>query len=276
MNNTVKFMKRTLTLIALILHVFHCFPANDNISSDAPSMGVGNASVVYDNIYGSFNNQAVLASISNLEIASSYSNRFSLSTVQVMAAIPFEFGVVEANVSRYGSASYAEMKFGVGFARKFGEMFSASLQMDLLSVMMSPTEGSAYALTGEIGLWAHPLKDLTLGFHLYNFVNAHYKTTYYEESVPVNMKLGLGYTIFDNFRTTVEVENNSIYGTSVRGGVEYKIIDAVMLRTGGASNPALVSIGLGVVFQNFKFDIAAQAVRHIGKTGGVSLSYSFR
>lgn len=268
-------MRIVVLYTLLLLFSFGAQSANDNAPADAHAMGLGGASVVLENVYGNFNNQAVLALMESPVIATSYSNQFSLTDARVMAALPFSFGSIGANVSRYGSALYSELKAGASFSRRFGDNFSASLQADILSVMPGPDVESIYAFTAEIGIWARPIEDLTIGFHLYNFVNAKYETLYYDERVPVNMKLGLGYTVFDNFLLTAELENSSIYGTSLRGGMEYHIVDQVVFRSGGASNPALASIGVGVILGDFHFDMAAQAVRHIGKTGAVSLSYAF-
>jgi hypothetical protein len=267
--------RRVLLVLAAFLISTFAFPANDNASLDAESMALGGVSVTLENVYGNYNNQATLATLKKTALATSYANKFSLSDARVMMARPFSFGTIGANVSRFGSSLYSELKVGTSYSRLFGENFGAALQADLLSVQLSPQEESLYVFTAEIGLWARPLENLTLGFHLYNFINAEYETLYYEEAIPVNMKLGLAYSIFDNFQISAELENSSVYGTSVRGGMAYRLVEQVEFRTGGASNPALASIGLGVRLGGFDFDIAAQSVRHIGKTGAVSISYAF-
>jgi len=267
---------RKLTIIPLLfLFLPSLLATNDNKSADAPSLGLGGASVALENVYANYNNQAILGLIEATTIASSFSQNFAITDVRVMAALPVSFGTLGFNVSRLGTASYADLKFGAAYARTFGTSFSAALQADLLSVMPSPNESSVYAFSAELALWARPLQDLTLGFHLYNFINANYALLYYDEAIPVSMKLGFGYSIFDNFLFTGELENNSIYGTSVRGGMEYNILDQLVFRTGAASNPALASLGLGVTLGGFQVDIAAQAVRNYGKNGAVSLSYTF-
>ncbi len=268
-------MRKITTLLIILSFLSSLGASNDNQSADAPSLGLGGASVVQENIYANYNNQALLGLIETPTIATSYSHSFSLNDMRVMAVLPVSFGTFGVNVSRFGSSNYADLKFGAAYSRMFGDNFSAALQADLLSVMPSPSESSVYTFTAELGLWARPLEDLTLGFHLYNFINAGYDLLYYEEDIPVNMKFGLGYSIFENFLFSAEIENNSLYGTAVRGGMEYHIIDQVILRTGGASNPALASIGLGVILSGFHLDVAAQMIRNYGKTGAVSLSYAF-
>lgn len=268
-------MRRIAVILLALIGLSSLSASNDCKSADAPSLGLGGASVVLENVYAAYNNQAVLALLESPVVASSYSNSFSINDMRVMAVLPVSFGSFGLNVSRFGTPSYADLKFGAAYARKFGENFSAALQADLLSVMPSPVESSVYAFSAEIALWARPFDDLTLGFHLYNFVNSSYQLLYYEEDIPVSMKLGMGYSVFENFLFTAEIENNSLYGTSLRGGMEYHLIDQVILRTGGASNPTLASIGLGVVLGGFHLDVAAQAVRNYGKTGAVSLSYAF-
>lgn len=266
---------RLLLLFAILFLSTVAFPVNDNTSSDATSMALGGVSVVQESVYGSFNNQAVLATLDKTTLATSYARRFSLSDAQVMLACPTSFGTLGFNVSCFGSSLYGETKAGASYSRLFGDRFSGSLQFDLLGINGADYQESVYAFTSEIGLWARLLDDLTFGFHVYNFINAEYRGVYYDEAIPVNMKLGLAYSILDNFSLSSEIENSSLYGTSLRGGMAYHIVDQVVFRTGMASNPSLVSLGLGVQFAGFNLDIAAQSVRYIGKTGAVSISYAF-
>ncbi len=268
-------MRKIIDIIIALFFSSGLFAVNDNVATDAPAMGLGGASVALENVYGSFNNQALLGTLKSPTIATSYASRFSLNDARVAAVWPSSFGTLGLNITHYGSSLYSESKAGLAFSRMFGEHFSAALQADLLSVKPFPGEKSLYAFTAEAALWARPLEDFSIGFHLYNFINAQYETLYHDEAVPVNMKLGLTYTVYDNFLFTAEVENSSLYGTSFRGGMQYKILEKIILRTGGGSNPVLASIGLGVILGKCRIDMAAQAVRDLGKTGGVSLSYAF-
>lgn len=267
---------RTLSLIsALFICTASLFSINDNVAADAVSLGTGGASVILPNVYGAFNNQALLSLVEQPTIACSFSSLYTLNDSRVMAAVPFSFGTIGVSLSRFGSSLYSEFKAGVSYSRFFGKSFSASMQFDMLSVHPSPNQESLYAFTGEIGIWVQLVEDFTLGFHLYNFVNAEYATLYYDEAVPINMKLGLGYTVLTSFLLTAEFENSSLYGSTVRGGVSYDIRNILTVRAGGASHPALASIGLGVKLAGLQFDVAAQSVRYVGKTGAVSISYAF-
>lgn len=268
-------MRTELALLALLLYFFPLGAINDNASTDAVALGLGGTSVASLNAYGAFNNQAVLALISQPTIACSYASPFGFSDAKLMAVLPFEYGTIGIGLSRFGTSLYNEMKLGVSYSRMFGDRFSASLQADVLSVLPSPSEDVKYAFTSEIGLWVLLLDDLTLGFHIYNFLNMEYAFSYYDEAIPVNTKLGLAYQIFSNFTVTTELENSSIYGTSVRGGMSYDILDNVVARVGAASNPALVSIGLGVKLSTFNLDMAVQSIRYVGRTASGSISYAF-
>ncbi len=266
---------RSVTLFVLLSLCLNFFAVNDNTSSDALSLALGGASVATDNVYSGMNNPAVVAFSSSPVVAMTYASRFSLSDVGLTASIPTKFGVFGVNAHSFGSSNYAEMKYAAYYARAFGEQFSASLQVDALSLVLNSQGESLWCMTAEIGLWYRVTKDLTFGFHLYNMLNTEYETYYYDEPVPVNLKLGLAYSVFDNFMLTTEIENSSVYGTSLRGGMQYTLMPQVFLRCGGASNPALASLGIGVEWHQLKFDIAAQAVRIIGKTGAFSIAYIF-
>lgn len=268
-------MKKLVILFFLVINFLPIFSVNDNKSADASSLALGGASVATNNVYAAYNNQALLSLRESTTIATSYLQSFAINDIRVMAAVPVSFGTFGFNISRLGTSNYAEYKFGAAYARSFGDKFGAALQADLLSVMPSPIDKTSYLFTAELGIWYRPIEDLTVGLHAYNFINAKYKFAYYKESVPVNLKLGLSYSILNNFIISGEVENNSLYGTSVRGGFEYKIVDMVVFRAGGASNPALASLGVGVIMKKLRIDVTGQAVRYIGKNGSISLSYAF-
>lgn len=268
-------MCRLVFTIFLVCFLSLIYASNDNRATDAPAMGLGGTSVTTNNIYASFNNQSLLAFQTQLQVACSHATLSTVSDTRAMIVVPLSFGTVASSLSRLGNSLYSEMQLGFAYTRGFGDRFSASLQADILSIKPSPDQSSLYSFTAEIGLWAQPIDNLTLGFHIYNFINAEYETLFYDEPVPVNMRLGLSYTILDDCIVTTEIENSNIYGTSVRGGLAYAVIDQLTIRCGGASNPSLASLGLGVRLVGLDIDVAAQAVRYIGKTGSVSIAYAF-
>lgn len=268
-------MCRLVITLFLLCCLFTVYPSNDNRATDAPAMSLGGASVTTNNIYACFNNQSLLAFQTQTQVACSHAALTTVSDTRVMIAVPLSFGTVASSLSRLGNSLYSEMQLGFAYTRHFGNHFAASLQTDILSISPSPDQSSLYSFTAEIGLWAQPIDNLTLGFHIYNFINAKYETLFYDEPVPVNMRLGLSYTILDDCVVITEIENSNIYGTSVRGGLAYSIMDQLTIRCGAASNPSLASLGLGVRLIGLDIDVAAQAVRYIGKTGSVSIAYSF-
>ena len=269
------FTMRTLHLLLLLFFLQSFYAANDNLPSDASSQALGGVSVVLDKPTAVINNPAFVANFDSPLLAASFSSSFGLERMTLAAAYPIERGAWGAQIQRAGLLDYAEMKYALFYARSFGENFSASLQFDAFSVMSQSNAQAQWAMSGELSLAYHITSDFTLGFHLYNFLNAHYEMLYYDEQIPVNVKLGFAYRVFDNFTFLSEIENSSLYGTSLRAGMEYAITDGVYFRTGGASNPVLASMGIGYRMKNIHIDVAAQAVRTVGKTGAISLAYAF-
>ena len=266
---------RTLCYICLLVFVQSLYAINDDLPSDASSQALGGVSVVLDHPSAVMNNPAITAYFDSPLIISSFSSSFSIDRMGAAVALPLRQGVVGMNVQRSGLLDYAEMKYGLYYARAFGSTFSAALQIDGLSVVPQSTASSQWAISGEVALWYQPTADFSVGIHIYNVLGSQYEMFYYDEQIPVNLKFGFAYTVFDNFTLVSEIENSSVYGTSIRGGVEYAITDGVYFRTGGATNPVLASLGLGFELNNWRVDAAAQVVRTIGKTGAVSLAYVF-
>lgn len=267
-------MMRILFLLFTLFIVQSFYAINDNTPTDAASQALGGTSVVLDNSSALMNNPAWTATFVEPVAVASFSSSFGIDRMGLAAVYPSDFGALGFNVKRAGLLDYAEMQYGLFYARSFGDNFSAALQTDIFSVMPQSTAHTQWAFSGELALAYQVSPDLSLAFHLFNVLNSHYEMMYYDEQIPVSLKVGFAYRVFDNFTLLSELENNSIYGTSFRGGMEYLITPGVYFRTGGGSNPVLASLGLGLKLKNIHIDIAAQAVRTIGKTGAVSLAYT--
>jgi hypothetical protein len=60
-----------------------------------------------------------------------------------------------------------------------------------------------------------------------------------------------------------------------KAGVEYKIVDALHLRGGIATNPSQYSLGVGINVKDLKIDLATSYHEVLGVTPAISLSYFF-
>lgn len=262
--------------IGLIFHPAKA--ANDAYEAGGRSFALSNASVTLVDAYALANNQAATAFLDKSTFAASYRNLFFTSSIGIKHALVglySNIGMVGISYQQIDFAGYYDAKAGLSYSRKFSEKFAASLQFDLLMVRPDYEEKMYYNFTGEVGLIAQPSEKLRIGFHLYNPFAMVYKTTYYDEKVPIITRLGLQYHFTDNLFVVLEGEGHSVYGLNIKSGFEYQIIDILAVQAGVSSYPVQISFGTGVQLQNFKVNMGIIQTEKAGRSAGFSLDYSF-
>jgi hypothetical protein len=250
--------------------------AGDNGPLGARSAGFAQASVALGgDLWGAQNNQAGLAYITHFQAGAFYENRFlmnELSMKAVAAAMPLKAGVFGLEASSFGYSLYSENKAGLSFAKKFGERFSAAVQLDYFQTRIGENYGTASTVAGEIGLLAEPVKNLKLGFHIFNITRSKLGGSA-DESLPTIMRLGGLYTFSEKVFVTLEVEKDIDFKPIIRGGVEYHPVKSFYLRAGAASNPALTAFGFGLEFNKLRIDLASTFHTTLGFSPQVGLQY---
>lgn len=267
----------------LLFTAFFCISvavsAGDNPPLGARSMGMGGCgTAVNGDLWGVQNNQASLASIATFQAGVFYESRFMMNELSMKgfaAAYPTaKQGVFGLNVNSFGYSQYSEMKAGIAYGRKLGEHFSMGVQLDYFNTRIGENYGSSSAVGGEIGIMAEPVKNLTLGLHLFNPTRTRLNGNL-DERIPTIMRLGLSYKFSDQVFITAEAEKDVDYKTTFRGGIEYRPLPAFYIRAGAASNPGLVAMGFGVVLKKFRLDIASSFHSVLGFSPSVGLQYGF-
>jgi len=266
----------------LLFNAFLCFSiavsAGDNPPLGARTQGMGGCGAALNaDLWGVQNNQASLASLEAIQAGLFYESRFLLSELGMKgfaAAFPTKQGTFGLNVNSFGYSQYREMKTGIAYGRKLGEHFSMGVQLDYFNTSIGENYGSSSALGGEIGIMAEPVKNLTLGLHLFNPTRTKLSGNL-DERIPTIMRLGLSYKFSDQVFIISEAEKDVDYKTTFRGGIEYRPLPAFYIRAGAASNPGLVSMGFGVVLKKFRLDIASSFHSVLGFSPSMGLQYGF-
>lgn len=84
------------------------------------------------------------------------------------------------------------------------------------------------------------------------------------------MSAQLAYRPTPLWLTLVEAEYSG--HAVLRLGIEYKLFDAVFIRTGIQTHPATASFGIGVAYHRYRIDIGTSLHSELGPTPSVSLS----
>ncbi|MBD79890.1 MAG: hypothetical protein CL840_13335 [Crocinitomicaceae bacterium] len=268
----------SLISLTLLLVVNHVFASNNNYPVGARAAALGNASVTFTSVYSGFHNQAGLAYLENIEFGFSYRNNFLLKQTGLKSgvlAIPIKkIGVVGLSVNSFGYNSYGEHKFGLAFAKQFGDVFSFGLQLDYLQTQFNDPYGSKGVVLGEFGVMGKLTKELTIAAHIFNPTRT-YMDKETSDRVPTIIKAGLGYEFSEKLLTSIELEKDlDLPKPNFKAGIEYKPYKAIALRVGANSYPVKASFGVGVYLNKLALDVASEYHQTLGFIPQFSLRYS--
>lgn len=266
-----------------VLPALNLQAGSDNYSIGARAGGMADASVTLSDLWSVHHNQAGLARLEKISAGIYYENKFLLSELglkSAAAAMPVagsENGVFGISMSYFGYSLYNDSKIGLAYARKFGDKFSAGVQLDYLSTRIGGDYdyGKKGAVAVEGGIQARLNDNLTIGAHIFNPTRAKI-ADYDDERIPTIMKFGLHYTFSEKVFVNVETEKDIDFKPVFKAGLEYRAIKELYLRTGISTNPTLNSFGFGINLKQLAFDFAVSIHQVLGLTPQLSLTYNFK
>lgn len=236
--------------------------------------GMGYCSNTSKNIWGSFNNQAALASIQGLQIGAAMENRFLLeemNRVSIGAAYALGRGCLFAGIDHLGGQLYSEMKIGTGYSLQMGSYADAGLQIEMLRMYIGDGFGAYYAFTFEGGLLIRLHEKLSMGIHCFNPVQVKWIGT--QEKIPVDLSLGISCNPERTVTLCAEIMKNSMRKASIALGCEYRYRDKFSLRAGMKSYPYTLTFGAGIRLGKLSIDIASGLHAFLGFSPSISLTY---
>jgi hypothetical protein len=274
--STSKLLPKLAGCLFLSVYSSTLFAGNDNYPAGGRSSALSNASVMLSDTWNTFTNQAGLANLTSPVAALYFENRFMVKEFAMQAgtlAIPFKPGTIGLSYRFFGYSKYNEIKFGLAYGRKFNQHFSSGIQVDYLQTHPLGYENS-HAIAAEIGLLAEPLKNLFVGFHLFNPTRTKQRAADKEE-VPTIFRLGAGYHFEDKALLLFETEKDAEQKPVYKGGLEVNALGDLYLRGGFSSGYENYSFGLGYKFKKLTADLAFSNHVYLGFTPHVSLAYEF-
>lgn len=237
------------------------------------SASLGRCSVALNDFWSSHNNPAGFALYKDIGVGISYENRFMLKELGYKNAgllIPLNVGVVGISISQFGYEHYNENLFGFGLSRNFGPNLRIGLKLKYIFLKSSDKYDNKSTATFEIGLQYNINERLCLGAYIFNPIHIKIRSPN-NDRIPVMMKLGLSYSITNDFMLTTEIEDSSENDFSYRFGVEYEIYRNIFIRSGFQLKPELFTFGLGYEYKNFVIDICGEMHNKLGASLNCSL-----
>jgi hypothetical protein len=255
--------------------------ANDNWLSGARFSAMGNIGVMCSDLWSVSHNQAGLGFYNHMTAGLHHENRFAVAQFSFISAaftIPTQTGTFGLSFSCFGYSSYHENKAGLAFGKSLNKWFSAGIQFDYLNTYVADETGNINSMAIEAGILTKPLKDLSIGVHIYNLTGSHFNGLSVKERIPVIFSLGAGYYYQEKLLIAIETSKDlEMKPALYKAGIEYRIKNFLFIRTGVIIGEFISnSFGLGVAFKKIKADLAFTHQQIIGFTPHFSFLYQFR
>ena len=254
------------------------FADGDYPSVGARSAGMSGVSLLSQDQWAVFNNQAGMAGLEKTSMAFYYENRFMLKETGYGAfafSMPALSGNLGLSVSHFGYTQYNENQIGLAFAKELFRNISLGVKLDYFFLHQPANYGNRNALTFELGILAKPSDNFKFGIHAYNPIQATY-FGYNNEYLPVVLSVGAAYIFSDKF--TISAETEKILDISpliFRLGMEYQSDNGFAIRTGISSYPIKAAFGFGYATEHLSFNFAYSWHQVLGSTPHISLAYAF-
>ncbi|MBC6368584.1 hypothetical protein [Algoriphagus sp. AK58] len=267
-------MKLTLFLCFWVSVLFSAFSQTDPQSQahGARSQGMGNLKLFVDDSWTVFNNVGALDRLEQSEISVSVDQRFGLkelSTLSFSGALKNEFATIGLGISRFGGDLFNQQIFGIGVSNTLG-IVSLGAKIDWFQTQIEGF-GSGHSLVFSLGGIAELSPVFFLGAHISNLTQSKV-SKHSEQRLPTLVQLGLSYFPSEPLRIHSELEKDVDLPPVFKLGLEYRLAEWILLRTGINSNPSRVSFGLGIRKDLFGLDYAYGQNSALGRTHHFSLS----
>ncbi len=269
-------MKIIYSFLFFTFLVFITEAGNEDFPIGARSSAMGNASVSLSDVWSAQHNQAGLGFVRDYAGGVYYENRFLLKELSIKGgavAVPVKGGTFGLCITSFGYTQYSENKYSLSFAKSFGNKLSAGIAIDYLSTKIAEGYGSKSVVAAEAGIIAKPIKNLTIGVHIYNPTRSKI-ASYNDERLPTIIRLGGDYNFSNKVILAIETEKDIAQKAIFKAGIEYKVAKEFYLRAGIATNPTLSCFGFGVNLKNLKIDLSANYHQVLGISPQLGLSYS--
>jgi hypothetical protein len=241
------------------------------------SAAMGKTSVCLTDFWSIQNNPAGMALQDRFGFGIAYENRFLMKELSLKSAAfvaPLNFGVLGVSFNQFGYDLYNENKFGLAYARNFGNLLRIGLQLDYLNIGMPNGYDNINKVSFELGVQSSVSEKITLGAYIFNPINVK-ASKLTEERLPIIMRIGASMAFTKEFMGTCEVEKVTNDDPSLRFGLEYLLLKRFFIRTGVATDTGLFTFGLGFDIGPVMLDVSGQIHQVLGSSIQSSLIYQF-
>ncbi len=271
-------MRQICVFLIFIASYFSLFAGGETLIAGSSHAAMGGSSVTAQNVFSAHNNPAGMGFVKRIGFGVYMDRPFlvkDINNFNLSSVIPVKkIGAFGVDVNFLGYAAYNETRAGFSYARSFGELVSVGLKFDYLRLAIA-NNGAKNAFAFGVGLQYQPFKVLRIGAFVYNPVSMDVDKDK-QEKFATSFNVGLSYLPSEKLTISIEGETELDQKIRFKGGVEYRPLKPLYIRIGAATNPTLLTFGLGTEFKNFKLDASASWHLQLGITPQVSLVYNIK
>ncbi len=238
-------------------------------------LAMGGAGITFTDIHSVWTNPAGLGGLTTNSLALYGEQRFSLAEIRqfsAVGAIKTNSGAFGINLGYYGFEAYNEQRIGLSYGRSLGDRLRIGLQVFALNTRI-PEYGSKTNISFEFGLQAIISRQLSLAAKAHSPARI---ALLDDEYLPTVLSFGLNYQPSEKVTILAEVEKDIEFPARFRAGIEYELVEALLLRIGVASSPSTFSAGIGYrISKQWTLDFGSSYHQYLGFTPGLSLVGGF-
>ena len=189
-------------------------------------------------------------------------------------AMPFnEKHFVALDFSGFGFATYNDSRLALSYATNLLGKLSLGAKFNVVHTTIKEYS-SATSFVLDAGLQAQVTQTFTMGFSIFN-ASQSYLSKAIREKIPTVLNLGVCWKPSKKVMATADISKAENYPLSFRFGVEYQPVDMLAIRAGVATNPLILSFGLGVKWKNAILNVANTWHERLGYTPHLGIDFAF-
>jgi len=221
-----------------------------------------------------FNNPAWIST--EERTVSFYGYRFAgiseLTDIAATVTIPIPFGAAAAGVHRFGFDLYSEQRITAAFKKKLGKVH-AGVTLVYHHVSIGGGYGSAGAAAVLAGLGIVLTENLQIGVRT-GYLNRP-KLGSSDEPVHAAVAAGIRYGVSERAFLTADIVKDPDFPLSARAGVEFKLIESLVLRSGLSNRPSSYGFGFGYDPGPIRVNLGVQQNYPLGMSAAMDLVIPF-
>ena len=242
------------------------------------SMGMGNSSTcIFSPYLGG--NPALVALESKANVQTHCQNKGflpQLGTYNIGMIYPFTWMNMGFGGSFHGFEAYHEFSLKWNVAKFFKPYVAFAIETEYTCLYASPKHEYTHSGVVSLGMLVFPIAKMRVGFSIYNLSFSPFTIQENQLRLPVIFKLGLAYHIAKKVLLTAEAQKSLDQPFAFCVGLDYQIIRAIAIRAGlFACQELTPSMGIGLLYKNFRFDMSMQYHFSMGCILAAGLMYQW-